>query len=180
MIDPHIWEDPDFNKLSHQARFLFIGMISNADDIGYLRGDAGSLKRLIFGFDEIKKEKIEEWIQEIKKMRNVHFYQSNNEQYAHFLKWDIYQKQQKDRIQPSVYPMCSICIASAKQVPTKDKSSKVKLREDSNASSFKKSKRFYKPTGEEMRFSANKWWVIPKDGGDWLEFAGEDKDIEFK
>ena len=31
-----------------------------------------------------------------------------------------------------------------------------------------------------MRFSANKWWVIPKDGGEWLEFAGQDKDTYFK
>ena len=41
-------------------------------------------------------------------------------------------------------------------------------------------KRFYKITNEEMRFSAGKWWVIPKDGGKWLEFAGEDKDTYFK
>jgi hypothetical protein len=32
--------------------------------------------------------------------------------------------------------------------------------------------------GNEMRFSQNKWWVI-KDG-EWLEFAGEEKDIVFK
>lgn len=35
--------------------------------------------------------------------------------------------------------------------------------------------------GEEMRFSRNKWWVIPNDGGEWLEFAGSTKkDIEWR
>ncbi len=34
--------------------------------------------------------------------------------------------------------------------------------------------------GEEMRWSQNKWWVIPKEGGSWLEFAGEKKDIEWR
>ena len=41
----------------------------------------------------------------------------------------------------------------------------------------KKKKPFYK--GQEMRFSANKWWVIDKYG-DWLEYAGPKKDIEYK
>ena len=36
--------------------------------------------------------------------------------------------------------------------------------------SFKKKKPYFK--GEEMRFSRNKWWVLPKDGSEWLEFAG--------
>ena len=54
-------------------------------------------------------------------------------------------------------------------------------KENSKYSSLskKKLKRYYKPTNEEMRFSANKWWVISKSG-EWLEFAGEDKDTEFK
>ena len=56
-----------------------------------------------------------------------------------------------------------------------------KYRIEEKASSSKKPKPFYKPTGEEMRFAQNKWWVIPKVGGDWLEFARSVKnDIEYK
>lgn len=33
---------------------------------------------------------------------------------------------------------------------------------------------------EEMRFSKGKWWVLPVDGSEWLEFAGEIKDIKWK
>jgi hypothetical protein len=42
-------------------------------------------------------------------------------------------------------------------------------------SSFKKP--HYK--GEEMRFSKGRWWVLPNDGGEWLEFAGKEEDITY-
>lgn len=53
-----------------------------------------------------------------------------------------------------------------------------RLKEDSN-SSFKK-KPYYKQTGEEMRYSAQKWWVLPTDNSSWLEFVGKESDIEWK
>ena len=44
-------------------------------------------------------------------------------------------------------------------------------------SSFKKKPYF---RGDEMRKAQNKWWVLPKDGSAWLEFAGQESDIEYK
>lgn len=130
MIDPHIWEDPSFNKLSFAARLLFIGMISNADDRGYLRGDKGSLKRLVFGFDEIKNEDMDKYIQELKTMKTLHFFEKEDEEYVHLVKWDEYQAQRPDRIQPSVYPVCDKCQTSDGHLPAEVKLSKVKLSKD--------------------------------------------------
>lgn len=130
MISPRIWEDPSFNKLNIGARLLFIGMISNADDEGYIRADIGSLKRLIFGFDNELSE-LPNWIEKLVEFKNIHFYKKDDEKYAHFLKWNDYQKQQKDRIQKSDYPKCSVCVAGVKQMPPKVKLSKVKLSKDS-------------------------------------------------
>ena len=45
-------------------------------------------------------------------------------------------------------------------------------------SSSKKLKPFFR--GEEMRFSRNKWWVLPEDGSEWLEFAAPENEIEWK
>jgi len=49
---------------------------------------------------------------------------------------------------------------------------------------YKAGKRDYKPYfwGEEMRWLEDKqlWKVISKDGGEWLEFAGLESDIEWK
>ena len=52
-----------------------------------------------------------------------------------------------------------------------------KVSKGKNDSSFRK-KAYYK--GDEMRFSQNKWWVLPKGGGDWLEYAGSLNEIEWK
>jgi len=63
----------------------------------------------------------------------------------------------------------------------KDNLSKDKIHSLSLKSGEKKGRAFYKPTGEEMRFSKGKWWVLPKEGGEWSEFAGSIKnDIEWK
>lgn len=139
MLTPTIWGDPSFNKLSHSARLLVIGMISHADDYGRERGDSGSLRRNIFGFDEFLPEGVHmaTLIDELKKEmgRTVHFYEIKDEEYYHFTNWSKYQKQQTDRMQASEYPMCSKCVADAKQVPTevklgKEKVSKGKRREE--------------------------------------------------
>ena len=46
---------------------------------------------------------------------------------------------------------------------------KVRKEEKRESSSFKKKKKpFFR--GEPMRFSRSKWWVLPIDGSDWLEF----------
>jgi len=45
-----------------------------------------------------------------------------------------------------------------------------------SVSSFKKP--YFR--GQEMRKKQNKWWVLPSDGSDWLEFVGTEKDIEWK
>lgn len=125
MIAPSIWEDPSFNSLGITARLAFVGMISNADDDGYLRGDYGSLKRLVFGFDIALDDM--RWHQELMSYKNIHFFDVNGETYAHLLNWDKYQTQRDDRRQDSQYPKCVICQASDRQVPAEDKLSKDKL-----------------------------------------------------
>lgn len=134
MITPTLWGDPSFNRLSHSARLLTIGMISHADDEGRERGDIGSLRRMVFGFDDVLPEGVtmKFLIGEIREQmgRTIHFYEVNNEEYYHFTNWDRYQKQQKDRIQASEYPKCSKCVAPAKQMLTEVKLSKGKISKD--------------------------------------------------
>jgi hypothetical protein len=52
------------------------------------------------------------------------------------------------------------------------------IEEKSVSSSFKKKRPTYQ--GQQMRKDERgKWWVIPKAGGEWLEFALKEKDIEW-
>jgi len=57
----------------------------------------------------------------------------------------------------------------------KDKKEKEKEKE---VSSLKKGKPFY--DDQEMRLKNGKYFVIPKEGGSWLEFVGEEKEIEWR
>lgn len=111
MLDPNIWEDPDFASLGRDARLLFIGLVSNADDQGYLRGHAGSLKRLVFGFDDdLKVSYVSELLSEMAtKMPSVHVFYVEDEAFIHLSNWNDYQKQREDRVVASVYPKCVTC-----------------------------------------------------------------------
>lgn len=77
----------------------------------------------------------------------------------------------------------SLPVDSKHNLYTIDRSTINNLTKD-RASDYESGKRwgekpFYQ--GEEMRFSKSKWWVIPNDGGEWLEFAGSiKKDIEWR
>lgn len=135
VIAPSIWEDPSFNKLSIVARLAFIGLISNADDDGYLRGECGSIKRLVFGFDEMTEY---DWYGELQNYKNLHFFEENGEEFVHIVKWEKHQVQREDRKVPSIYPKCPLCQADDGQLPAEEKGSKVKLREEEDtAFSFK-------------------------------------------
>lgn len=129
MIDPNTWEDPNFGSLTRDARLLFLGLISNADDFGYLRGHPGSLKRLIFGFDDdMSASATQVLLNEVaSKITNVNIYKVDGQTYVHLCKWEKYQRQQKDRMVASIFPLCSKCLADAQQVPPEEKGREGKL-----------------------------------------------------
>jgi len=60
-IDPDIWTSEQVLTLPIEARLLFIGMISHADDEGRLRGSPLSLKAAIFPGDTCSLENIKAW-----------------------------------------------------------------------------------------------------------------------
>ena len=51
MLDPSIWANETFGRLSPLARLLYIGMISIADDEGRLKSDLNYLKASILPYD---------------------------------------------------------------------------------------------------------------------------------
>ena len=52
MIDPTIWQSESMAELTRDQRLLFIGLFSNADDQGRLRGNPNLIRSQIFPFDE--------------------------------------------------------------------------------------------------------------------------------
>lgn len=76
MIQPTIWTNRKFIRLSVFDRLLFIGLISNADDEGRLWNDGLSLKADIFPADKIGLDDIEE---SLERLRNVNLIEMNKE-----------------------------------------------------------------------------------------------------
>lgn len=59
MIDPAIWTNRKFLRLSYFERLLFVGLVSQADDEGRLWNDGLALKAGIFPADSLPLEQVE-------------------------------------------------------------------------------------------------------------------------
>ena len=89
---------------------------------------------------------------------------------------------QSDRYQPTIYQdeFKIACEDNVYNLDTQYSIDKNRL-EKKSGNSFKNIKPFYKKTGEAMRKDERgKWWVIPKVGGAWLEYADKLNEIEYK
>ena len=142
MIDPTIWEDENFGKLSPRAQILFIGLFSNADDEGRIRGNALYLRSTVFMYADLSLGEVTKIRDEVlATMRHVKLYTFDDKEFLYFDNWNKYQKQREDRLQPSNLPNPSDNQMSTKCQPnvshmsaevklSKVKLSKVKLSED--------------------------------------------------
>ena len=70
MIDPDIWASEQFASLTRDARLLFIGMFSNADDYGRLKVTPKWLKMNIFPGDMIEDNDIVSWRGELEQAKD--------------------------------------------------------------------------------------------------------------
>jgi len=92
MIDPSLWDDPDIGTLSPQARLLFIGCFSLADDRGNILADPRYLNKRVFGYDAFSTEQVDQWLSEVASLRAATLYTAEDQCYLHFNNWERYQK----------------------------------------------------------------------------------------
>lgn len=64
-IKPDLWQDEAIGDLAVEARLLFIGLITQADDEGRLRGDPRLIGAQIFPYDAPPPEQVEAWLAEL-------------------------------------------------------------------------------------------------------------------
>lgn len=95
MIDPNIWQSEDFSRLSVFARYLFIGMFSNADDEGRGRANPNYLRSTIFPYDDIRTADIKKALSEISRNTSVVLYEEAHSGFYAFLNWGKWQKVEK-------------------------------------------------------------------------------------
>jgi hypothetical protein len=101
-IKPSVWTDERFIDLSRDARLLFLGMISHADDAGRLVASGAALIGAIYPHDNVTVRQVEKWRDELARSGLIVTYQAGRGTYAALPKWRRHQRIQKS--QPSTLP----------------------------------------------------------------------------
>ena len=91
-IKPEIWQDEKVGQLSRDARLLFIGLITMADDIGRLRAMTPAVLGHVFPYDLDAARKIEKWFGELENQRLVRRYEVDGVLYAELPGWPKHQR----------------------------------------------------------------------------------------
>jgi len=92
-------------ELPVAARYLYIGLITHADDAGRIKANPKYLKATIFPFDEdIKAETIRQWRDMLCKSGLVKLYSVDGQEYLCHPHWEKWQPLRKDRVQESECP----------------------------------------------------------------------------
>lgn len=171
IIDPLLWLNGEISKISDKAKLLYIGLWTIADDYGVLENDPLKIRAQIFPYNH--NLKIERYLGELLKIDKITPYEVEGKKYLfikNFLKYQWLSHPSSD------YPKTPEITGEIQKLLAKRKERKgIEIEEKD--SSFKKLKPYFR--GNEMRKVDDKWWVLPKDGSAWLEFAGKETDIEW-
>jgi hypothetical protein len=100
MIDPSFWTDEKLGECSIQERYLFMGLVSNADDEGYGRANPKLLKSSIFPYDDLRASDLEKWLSRLGGLKLVVLYTVKEQAYYYlpnFLKHQIINKPTKSQ-----------------------------------------------------------------------------------
>jgi hypothetical protein len=104
MLHKKISISSQVNKLSLPAKLLFTWLIPHADDDGKLRGDVEYVKATAVPMIKWSEKKVKNYLEEIKNVGLIYFWEENNEWFIEFIKWNAHQSIQKDRYKPSELP----------------------------------------------------------------------------
>ena len=61
-IKPQFWDDAKIGRIPRDARLLYIGLWTFADDLGVVIADPVWLKSKIFPYDRIQIQQLEAWL----------------------------------------------------------------------------------------------------------------------
>jgi hypothetical protein len=102
MIDPNFWQSEDVSKLTIRQRLLLIGLFSNADDEGKLRGNPAFVRSLVFPYEDISIKDIEEDLHVVENIDSILRYEVDGNKYIKLINWTKFQR--VDKPQKSMIP----------------------------------------------------------------------------
>jgi hypothetical protein len=102
-LKPECWADEEFEGLSRDARLLFVGLVTQADDEGRQKAHPALLKGAIYPYDlDLGLDEIEAWLGELQRARLVLRYEVEGRAFLHLRGW--HKNQRIDRPQESKLP----------------------------------------------------------------------------
>src|SRR4051812_48432928 len=101
-IKPEFWQSEKMAKASRQARMLFVGLWSMADDSGRTRAASRLLASTLFPYDTDAPDLIDGWLAELSAIGAVRLYVVDDCHYLDIPKWRSHQK--IDKPSPSKLP----------------------------------------------------------------------------
>lgn len=105
LITSEIWTNEKFGRLDKIGRLLFIGLITNADDDGRIKGSPNFLKAKIFPYDnDVNAEDIDKCLDICHTNKLIARYSVNGDSFISLLGWNEHQQIRVDRRKPSLIP----------------------------------------------------------------------------
>lgn len=81
-LKPEAFTDPKLGRVTRDARLLYFGLWTEADDAGHVIAEPGPLRARLFSFDDLANDDVERWIQELAAQKRILLYEANGERYA--------------------------------------------------------------------------------------------------
>jgi hypothetical protein len=101
-LKPEMWADEKIGALSRDARLLFVGLVTLADDEGRFRAMPSAILGHVFPYDEDALRKLEKWTRELERGHLLVRYQHAGVTYGALNGWSKHQK--INRPNPSELP----------------------------------------------------------------------------
>jgi len=92
LVDPTIWQSGHSKRLNFRQRLLWVGVITNADDEGKLKGEPAVIKSQVFPYDRLALQIVEADLQQLQTEGLIEQYVVGKDRYIRIVKWDKYQK----------------------------------------------------------------------------------------
>ena len=143
-IKPDVWQSEQIGQVSREARLLFVGLITYADDEGRFRAHPALLRAHVFPYDEISTREVAGWLSELQAAGLVLAYRARGSAWGclpSFAKHQVINKKSPSECPaPSeaepedILPKLTDSGSSPVVLPEDSRSSPVVLPEDSGSS----------------------------------------------
>ena len=91
-LKPDVWEHEGFGNCSIEAQAMFIGLITQADDEGRLRGAPSLLRGQLWPYKSLTDTQAEKWLGELASASLVHPYTVAGARYIALVDWSKHQR----------------------------------------------------------------------------------------